>query len=257
MKSLVATLLVSVAIAANPAAANETSKGVAPPTDAALIEGAGFAPDDVGYLVVDLADKRILAEHNPDKSSIPASVAKIFTIAAALEILGGDHRFATTLDAVGEVSNGVLTGSLTLRGGGDPFLTGDDLRAMAKQVTASGIKVVNGSFFYDASASIEVPQIDATAAGGRGLQHRRQRTLRQLQPSAPRLERRMAPILRLRLPRSATILRCLSMPSALPSPGRTCPGPLFEPAPRPRIAGSCRRICPQRERIGCRSPIRR
>ena len=162
MKSLVATLLVSVAIAASPAAANETSKGVAPPTDAALIEGAGFAPDDVGYLVVDLADKRVLAEHNPDKSSIPASVAKIFTIAAALEILGGDHRFATTLDAVGEVSNGVLTGSLTLRGGGDPFLTGDDLRAMAKQVTASGIKVVNGSFFYDASASIEVPQIDAT-----------------------------------------------------------------------------------------------
>ena len=43
------------------------------------------------------------------------------------------------------------TGSLTLRGGGDPSLTGDDLQAMAKQLAASGIKKVDGSFLYDAT----------------------------------------------------------------------------------------------------------
>ena len=161
MKSLFAALLVSLAVAASPAAADDQSKGAAPPSDDALIEGAGFAAGDIGYLVVDLKDKRVLAEHNPDQPFIPASVAKIASIAAAFEILGGDHRFTTTLQAEGDVKDGVLTGSLTLQGGGDPFLTGDDLQAMAKQLAASGIKTVDGKFLYDATALIEVPQISS------------------------------------------------------------------------------------------------
>ena len=161
MKTLFAALLVSLAVAANPAAADDQSKGAAPPSEEALIEGAGFAAGDVGYLVVDLKDKKVLAEHNPDQPFIPASVAKIASIAAGLEILGGDHRFTTTLEAEGDVKDGVLTGSLTLKGGGDPFLTGDDLQAMAKELAASGIKKVDGKFLYDATALIEVPQISS------------------------------------------------------------------------------------------------
>ena len=55
----------------------------------------------------------------------------------------------------------MLKGSLTLRGGGDPSLTGDDLQAMAKQLAASGISRVDGTFRYDATATIELPQIDS------------------------------------------------------------------------------------------------
>ncbi len=161
MKSLVAALLVALAFATNPVAANEPPKDDALPAEAALIKAAGFADGDVGYLVVDLADKRVVAEHNPDQPFIPASVAKIATIAAALEILGTDHRFVTTLEADGDIRDGVLTGSLILRGGGDPFLTTDDLQAMAKQLAASGIKRVDGSFLYDDTKLIAVAQIDA------------------------------------------------------------------------------------------------
>jgi serine-type D-Ala-D-Ala carboxypeptidase/endopeptidase (penicillin-binding protein 4) len=161
VKSLVAALLLCLTVAANPAAAAEQSKAGEPQTDAALIEGAGFALGDVGYLVVDLQDKRVLAEHNPDQPFIPASVAKIASITPALKILGGDHRFATTLLAEGDVADGILTGSLTLRGGGDPFLTNDDLQAMAKQLAASGIKKVEGKFLYDATALIDVPEINS------------------------------------------------------------------------------------------------
>ena len=161
MRQFVAALLVGLALAANSAAAHAEAKGDAPRTDGALIEAAGFARGDVGYLVVDLGDKRVLAEHNPDKPFLPASVAKIPAIAAALAILGGDHRFATTLHAVGDVRDGVLAGSLTLRGGGDPFLSSDDLQALAKALAATGITKVEGKFLYDASALIEVPQINA------------------------------------------------------------------------------------------------
>lgn len=155
--SVVASLFVGFAVIASPA-------GAAPDgsiADKALIEDAGFASGDVGYLVVGLKDKRVLAEHNPDQPFIPASVAKIATFIPALEILGGDHRFTTTVNAEGAISANVLTGSLILRGGGDPFLTGDDLQALAKQLASTGIKEVDGRFLYDAGAMVEAPQIDA------------------------------------------------------------------------------------------------
>ena len=161
LNRLFAALLLSLAAVSRPAAADDPPKVEAPQTDQALVLGAGFAANDVGYLVVDLKDKRVLAELNPDQPFIPASVAKIATIAPALEILDGDHRFTTTLNAKGDITDGVLTGSLTLRGGGDPFLTGDDLQAMARQLAASGIKKVDGTFLYDDTAMIDLPEIDS------------------------------------------------------------------------------------------------
>ncbi len=157
LNGLAASLFLALLAVAAPAAA----RAGAQQTDEALIKSAGFAAEDVGYLVIDLKDKRVVAERNADRPYIPASVAKIATVVPALEVLGGDHRFTTTLNAQGSVADGVLTGSLTLSGGGDPSLTGDDLQAMAKQLAASGISRVNGAFFYDASAAIELPQIDA------------------------------------------------------------------------------------------------
>ncbi len=161
LKSLAVALFLGLVALAGASAAGDPPKGDAGHSDESLIKDTGFAANDVGYLVVDLKDKRVLAERDADQSFIPASVAKIATIAAALEILGGDHRFTTTLQAAGNVTDGVLTGSLILRGGGDPSLTGDDLQDMAKQLAAAGIKRVEGTFLYDASATIALPQIDA------------------------------------------------------------------------------------------------
>jgi D-alanyl-D-alanine carboxypeptidase/D-alanyl-D-alanine-endopeptidase (penicillin-binding protein 4) len=128
----------------------------------AVVIGAdfGFAPDDFGYLVVDLADGRVVAALNADEPFMPASVCKVPTAAAALDILGPDHRFQTTVLIDGEVVDGVLDGVLTLRGGGDPVLTGDDLQALAKGIAAAGIKKV-GEFRYDATELVETPQISA------------------------------------------------------------------------------------------------
>ncbi len=163
MKNLVAAFLLSLAVAAHPAASQAQSpapQANTTATDARLITDAGFAEEDVGYLVVDLGNKRVVASHNPDRTFLPASVAKIPAIAASLAILGGDHRFLTTLHADGELRDGVLSGSLTLHGGGDPFLSSEDLQTMARALAASGVKRVDGSFLYDASALVEVPRIN-------------------------------------------------------------------------------------------------
>lgn len=160
LKTLITALLLSLAAATHPAASLAEAMNEPIAADARLIESAGFAPEDVGYLVVDLADRRVIAEHNPDLPFLPASVAKIPAMAAALEILKGDYRFVTTVYADGDVHDGILAGSLILRGGGDPFLSSDDLQRLAKALAASGIKSIDGAFLYDASTLIEVPRIN-------------------------------------------------------------------------------------------------
>lgn len=98
------------------------------------------------------------------RSVIPASSLKIVVGAVALERLGGDHRFTTTL--AGTAQDGVVTGDLYLIGGGDPLLTSDaypieadrepvfnetSLDVLAQQLVDAGITRVDGDVVGDGS----------------------------------------------------------------------------------------------------------
>src|SRR3546814_21103120 len=52
----------------------------------------GFADSDVGYVLRDLKPGATIASHLPDRTFIPASVAKVGTSVAALETLGQETR---------------------------------------------------------------------------------------------------------------------------------------------------------------------
>src|SRR5687767_4280623 len=73
-----------------------------------------------GILIVDPERGDTLYSHNAGKLFMPASNQKILTGAVALEQLGPDYRFATSLVATGPVEGGVLRGDLAVIGGGDP-----------------------------------------------------------------------------------------------------------------------------------------
>ncbi|HEY0833390.1 MAG TPA: D-alanyl-D-alanine carboxypeptidase, partial [Azospirillum sp.] len=139
------------------------SAGAAPlvPDDAEALARHGFTADDVGYLLFDLDDGRALAARQADRPFVPASVAKVPAMLAALSLLGAEHRFTTGLHATGAVRDGVLHGDLILKGGGDPTLATGDLIALAEALAAQGIQRVTGRFAYDATALPELPEIDA------------------------------------------------------------------------------------------------
>jgi serine-type D-Ala-D-Ala carboxypeptidase/endopeptidase (penicillin-binding protein 4) len=60
---------------------------------------------------------------NKNYSLAPASVLKVLTSSAALEILGEDYRFETIMYHDGEISaGGILNGNIYIAGGGDPTL---------------------------------------------------------------------------------------------------------------------------------------
>ena len=131
--------------------------------DAAIEELAVFI-DAQSCLVVSV-DGRVVSTWNGDVGVIPASTNKLLIAGAAMEILGGDHRFTTSVAASPAVE-GVVDGDLYLVGGGDPLLVAADfpadddaaaasattsLDALADAVVASGITTVRGAIVGDAT----------------------------------------------------------------------------------------------------------
>jgi serine-type D-Ala-D-Ala carboxypeptidase/endopeptidase (penicillin-binding protein 4) len=118
-----------------------------------------------GIQVMDLASGKVLYSRNADRLFVPASNAKLFTLALALARLGPDYRFETRVLAdAAPGAEGRLRGALRLAGGGDPNLSarpipyrpnsksGDPLGPMeqlADQVVAHGVKRVDGGIVGD------------------------------------------------------------------------------------------------------------
>lgn len=96
------------------------------------------------------------------KSLSSASVMKLFTTAVALEILGPDYTFSTSLYYSGDIDpqNGTLTGNLILKGGGDPAFYSsffeehykDCISTWVAQLKKNGIKKIKGNILLDLSA---------------------------------------------------------------------------------------------------------
>src|SRR3712207_3770684 len=60
----------------------------------------------------------------PDRLYLPGSSTKFFSVSAALDDLGFDHRFQTPVYARGEVKDGALSGDLVLVASGDLTMGG-------------------------------------------------------------------------------------------------------------------------------------
>ena len=81
------------------------------------MKGATFS-----IVVKDVQDGKTVYSYDEDREVSPASVLKTVATATALEILGDDYRYATSLEHDGSIKEGVLNGNLYIRGGGDPSL---------------------------------------------------------------------------------------------------------------------------------------
>jgi D-alanyl-D-alanine carboxypeptidase/D-alanyl-D-alanine-endopeptidase (penicillin-binding protein 4) len=106
----------------------------------------------VSAVVVDLVTGEVLDAHRPDDKLCPASVWKIFTCAAALDLLGPDFRFRTPLVYDGLVEGRSLNGDVLVIGAGDPSLGSrhlgtsfdDLLDEWVRAIKALGIDSIKG-----------------------------------------------------------------------------------------------------------------
>lgn len=113
----------------------------------ALVTSANLPGATLGIVVVEAASGRVIYQHAPDVPLNPASNAKVLTAAAALSILGPDHRFSTGL--YGERRANAVVGPLVLRSEGDPSLRTEDLWTMGRELFAQGVRRVEGDLVVD------------------------------------------------------------------------------------------------------------
>ncbi len=112
-------------------------------------------------------DGELVGARNDDIAVIPASTQKLLVAAVALELLGADFTYTTSVVAGAAPAAGVVSGDLYLVGGGDPLLTSDwyptsnlerfpvtaptRLESLADAVVAAGVTTVTGNVVGDAS----------------------------------------------------------------------------------------------------------
>ena len=113
-----------------------------------------------GIVVSSLDRHDRLVDLNAHTLFVPASVAKLVSVATAAEAVGWDHRFETSLLTTGSVSQGRLFGDLIVVGSGDPSIGGrggGDLSAFVAAVKAAGFERIEGRIVGDDDA-LEEPR---------------------------------------------------------------------------------------------------
>jgi len=123
------------------------------PTISALLVEAhanpALAGAAIGFCLIDSKGESVM-EDNAQTAFIPASSLKTLTTATALEILGADFRFTTTLKSTAPIEAGVIRGDLIIIGGGDPMLAKADLQAWADELKNRGLSMITGRVRADA-----------------------------------------------------------------------------------------------------------
>ncbi len=129
---------------------------------------AGIPPENISLLVKEPGAKSALISLNADKAMNPASVMKLFTTYAGLELLGPAYTWKTEAYAVGEIRGSTLNGDLLLKGGGDPKLSIDRFENLLKHLRERGLRTIRGDLILDRSF-FEVPAYDPAAFDGEPL----------------------------------------------------------------------------------------
>ena len=108
---------------------------------------------NMSVLVQNLNTGEVIDSYRPEHVVPPASVMKLLTTGATLDILGPGYRFPTLIEYSGTIENGVLHGNLYIRGGCDPSLGWQGKTAFltqwVKAVQKAGIKSIDGGVIAD------------------------------------------------------------------------------------------------------------
>jgi serine-type D-Ala-D-Ala carboxypeptidase/endopeptidase (penicillin-binding protein 4) len=135
------------------------------PLDAALAQEIDRAIDQSdqpqarwGAFVMSMKDGRVLYSRNGDRLFTPASNMKVYTTAVALDLLGADYRWRTSVYADKQRdADGTIAGDIILYGRGSPDLVSvskgskPSLTQFADQLYQSGVRNVRGNVIGDES----------------------------------------------------------------------------------------------------------
>lgn len=103
----------------------------------------------IGVYVHEIGASKPVMAVNADAAMNPASVMKLLTTYAGLEILGPAHTWPTMLYANGKMTDGVLHGDLIIKGYGDPKLDLENFWLLIHRLHQTGLHEITGNLILD------------------------------------------------------------------------------------------------------------
>lgn len=126
-----------------------------------LLADSSMVSSSVSLCILNAVNGETVYEFHPGESLVPASVLKLVTTSAALELIGPEYRFKTIIGYTGNLNKrtGRLTGEIVIKGGGDPALGSeyfkDHYRNFLKnwitEIRKLGINKIEGRIIVDDS----------------------------------------------------------------------------------------------------------
>ena len=137
-----------IAFALLPLAVASADAATLPASVASALKAVSIPASAIGVVVMEPGGRMLLA-HREGEASNPASVMKLVTTIAALDLLGPAYTWRTELHLGGKLQNERLDGDLVLRGGGDPRLTMEALWMLLRDARARGLRDIGGDLVLD------------------------------------------------------------------------------------------------------------
>jgi len=130
-----------------------------PPAVLQALAKANVPPEAVAVVVQDVSGPvRTRLAWRADEPMNPASLTKLLTTYAALDLLGPAWTWTTPVWVQGSVdADGVLDGNLVIKGSGDPKLVLERVWLLLRRVQQLGIREIRGDIVLDRSAFV-VPE---------------------------------------------------------------------------------------------------
>jgi D-alanyl-D-alanine carboxypeptidase/D-alanyl-D-alanine-endopeptidase (penicillin-binding protein 4) len=104
-----------------------------------------------GVYVQEIGKNQPMVAVNADAAMNPASVMKLLTTYAGLELLGPAYTWPTMLYANGKIIDGVLHGDLIIKGYGDPKLDLENFWLLIHRLRQTGLHEIKGNLILDHS----------------------------------------------------------------------------------------------------------
>ena len=133
-----------------------------PPNVLSALKAAQIPASSVAVTVQAVDAAAPLVAHNATQTMSPASVMKLLTTYAALDLLGPAYTWKTGVWTETWAVDGKLDGNLYIKGSGDPRFAIEHLSALLRQLRVRGIQHIAGDIVLDRS-SFNVPAIDPGA----------------------------------------------------------------------------------------------
>ena len=112
-----------------------------------VLTKAGVPENSYTFMLAD--EKNIqLISHNVNKQFNAASIMKLITTSAALDMLGPNFKWETKL-ILNDSPQKNYTNNISIKGSGDPFFLLKDLRDLLRILKVLGIKNISGDIVLD------------------------------------------------------------------------------------------------------------